>query len=184
MPQYKHNAFFRPFQSPAADDDEDDLYNLAYYAKFPTHFQKRIRLVAQTTDTGGLGSLLQYPGLFGQLDVYLNDGKTMRWSCQHEIAGSPWKVLRICDSPAYTYHWRIQMWNGAAFVAQTVYGPYDVRTVGPERANYRHYPFTESVVDPVAPFTNYAGDFLLWEVQAGKLYPPPDHEYDWWDEFW
>lgn len=184
MPQYKHNAFFRPFQSPAADDDPEDLYHMSFFAKFPTHFQRQIRLVAQTTDSGGLGSVLAYPGLWGSLDVYLQDGAIMRWSCQHPILGSPWKVLRVCNKPNHTYEWRIQMWNGALFVAQQVYGPFDVATVGPETANYRYYPWTGAVVNPLAPFTDYADDFLVWEVQPGKLYPPPDHVYDWWDEFW
>lgn len=181
MPQTKLRST-KPFGSPQADDDEQNLYNRAKYCEFPTHLHQRLRLTSDwNSGVGTSCGQLTPPGLLAILTTDVADSGIMIWTSQAPMGPGEWLLIRICDFPADT--WRYQLQH---FTAGVPDGVWQLTNIVPattlEICNLSRHTISQLFQIPSRPLVDWMGEFSWWGNLPGHDYPPPASD-DYWDQF-
>jgi hypothetical protein len=172
MAQRKYDSV-NAFKHPAAEDDEQNLYEFAYWCKFPTHLHRRLRLYSHwCSGTGSDFGLLQEEGLLMEVERYLFDGRIITWTARHPILDGVFKLLRICNPVELVYYYIFQHFIGSQWLQSWYYPQIDPRD-GLETANKDYKVWTAYFYVLGAGSSDWAHEIRWAGVLPGHDYPPP-----------
>lgn len=169
----------RPFSSPTADDDVQGLYDYSYWCEFPTHLHRTLRLTsAWHSGPGSDFGLLAWPGLKMTSNVYMFDGRIIRWSTVGDGVADIFKMVRVCDLADNTWRYIFQHFTNGNIDGAWEFSRVPVAT-HPEKCNHSVWRVAQIFVVPSDPFGDWAMQIEWWGVLPGHDYPPPGSDPLW-----